>query len=102
MVKYAQNELFSITDFAKKLGSVVKDIKSEAIEKIGILKNNKLEAVLISTNEYERLKYYESMMEALENEELLKVVEDRKHTPLSQYVSFEDMAKRLDIDLKTI
>jgi len=102
MVQYAQNELFSITDFAKKLGSVVKDIKSEAIEKIGILKNNKLEAVLISTNEYERLKHYESMMEELENEELLKIVEERKHTPLSQYVSFEDMAKRLDIDLKKI
>ena len=58
MVQYAQNELLSITEFTKKLAGIVKGVKEEAIEKIGILKNNRLEAVLISTSEYERLKYY--------------------------------------------
>ncbi len=102
MVQYAQNELCSITDFAKRLGSVVKDVKNEAIEKIGILKNNKLEAVLISTNEYERLKQYEVMMEELENEELIKIVEERTSKPYKT-ISHSDMMKRLNItsnDLK--
>ena len=39
MVKYAQNELFSITDFTKQIGSVVNNIKEHSIEKIGILEN---------------------------------------------------------------
>ncbi len=38
MVKYAQNELFSITDFTKQIGSAVNSIKAHSLEKIGILK----------------------------------------------------------------
>lgn len=102
MVHYAQNELLSITDFAKRIANVVKGVKEEAIEKIGILKNNRLEAVLISTTEYERLKYYEEIVEALENNELLKIAEQRSTTPLSEYVSSEDMAKKFKIDLNTL
>ena len=102
MVQYAQSELFSITDFTKKISNIVKGVKEEAIEKIGILKNNKLEAVLISTTEYERLKKYEAMVEDVENKELLNIVEQRLKTPLEQYISFEDMAKKHNIDLDTL
>jgi hypothetical protein len=34
MVKYAQNELFSITDFTKQIGSAVNCIKEHSLEKI--------------------------------------------------------------------
>ncbi len=101
MVQYSQNELFSITEFAKRLGSVVKDIKSETIEKIGILKNNKLEAVLISTTEYERLKQYEEIMEELENAELLKIVEERTSKPY-ETISHIEMMKKLNITDKDL
>lgn len=36
MVKYSQNELFSITDFTKQLSSLLKNVKNNTIEKIGI------------------------------------------------------------------
>lgn len=98
MVQYAQNELLSITDFAKKLGSIVKGVKEDAIEKIGILKNNRLEAVLISTEEYERLKQYEEMVE---NMSIMKIVEDRVSKPYKT-ISFEDMAKKHNIDLSKL
>lgn len=102
MVHYAQNELLSITDFAKRIANVVKGVKEEAIEKIGILKNNRLEAVLISTTEYERLKRYEEIVEALENKELLEIVAQRSTTPLGKYVSTEDMAKKFNIDMSAL
>ncbi len=102
MVRYAQNELFSITDFSKQLGSVIKDIKEHTIEKIGVLKNNKLEAVVISTNEYERLKSYEDMIEMIEHKDIYNIIQERKNTPKSDYVSMEDMAKTFNIDLNTI
>ena len=38
MLIFAIKSLFSITDFAKQLGSVVKSIKNHSIDKIGILK----------------------------------------------------------------
>ena len=59
MVKYAENELFSITDFTKQISTLLKDIKNSNIEKIGILKNNRLEVVVLSTEEYSRLKKIE-------------------------------------------
>ena len=102
MVKYAQSELFSVTDFAKQLGSVVKSIKEQSIEKIGILKNNKLEAVVISTVEYEKLKALEESVELAEHVEIYNIVKERKKTPVSEYVSMEDMAKEFDIDLSKI
>ena len=99
MVKYAQNELFSITDFTKQIGSVVNSIREHSLEKIGILKNNKLEAVVISTDEYERLKEFEERIELAEHKEIFNLVEERKKTPLSEYISMEDMAKKFNVDL---
>ena len=59
MVKYTENELFSITDFTKKISTLLKDVKNNSLEKIGVLKNNRLEAVVLSTAEYTRLKKIE-------------------------------------------
>ncbi len=99
MVKYAQSELYSVTDITKQLGSVVKSIKEHSIEKIGILKNNRLEAVVISTDEYERLKALEEELELAEHTHIYDVIQERKATPTSEYISMEDMAKEFDIDL---
>ena len=59
MVKYAENELFSITTFTKQISSLLRAIKDNSLEKIGILKNNRLEVVVLSTEEY--LFYYDAI-----------------------------------------
>ena len=66
MVKYAENELFSITTFTKQISTLLKAIKDNSLEKIGILKNNRLEVVVLSTEEYSRLKKLEQ--ESQENQ----------------------------------
>jgi hypothetical protein len=66
MVKYAENELFSITTFTKQISSLLKAIKNNSLEKIGILKNNRLEVVVLSTEEYSRLKKIEQ--ESIDNQ----------------------------------
>jgi PHD/YefM family antitoxin component YafN of YafNO toxin-antitoxin module len=99
MVKYAQNELLSITDFTKQVSQIMKNIKEHTIEKVGVLKNNRLEAVVISTDEYERLKEIESILEAIEHKELYEIVQNRKDTPKYEYISLDDMAKKFDIDI---
>jgi PHD/YefM family antitoxin component YafN of YafNO toxin-antitoxin module len=98
MVKYAQNELFSITDFTKQIGSAVSSIKEHSLEKIGILKNNRLEAVVISTDEYERLKALEDAMNLAEHSEIYHMIQERKETPLAEYISEDDMAAKFGID----
>jgi len=61
VVAYQENELISATELAKKFGQVMSQIKEKSVEKIGVLKNNKLEAVVISTEEYEHLKMIEGL-----------------------------------------
>ena len=62
MVAYQQNELISSTELVKKFADVMKRIREKSVAKIGVLKNNKLEAVVISTQEYERLKAVEGLL----------------------------------------
>lgn len=101
-VKYAPNELLSITDFTKKIAAILKGIKEESCEKIGILKNNKLEAVVISTDEYERLKSLEMLFETMEHQQIFETIQARKQTPLSSYLSLEALAQKLNIDVKSL
>lgn len=56
MVTYASNELIPSSEFAKKFGSYLAQIKSGSVEKIAILKNNNIEAVMVSKEYYEELK----------------------------------------------
>ena len=102
MIKYAQNELFSITDFTKQIGNAIGSIREHSLEKIGILKNNKLEAVVISTDEYERLKGLEEQYELAEHTQIYNQVLERKKTPASEYVTMQDLAKTFDIDLNKL
>lgn len=101
-VKYAPDELLSITDFTKKIAGVLKGIKDQSMDKIGILKNNKLEAVVISTDEYERLKSLEDLFATIEHKEIYDVIQLRQNTPLSSYVPLDEMARKFNIDIKQL
>jgi len=91
MVSYKQDELLSITDFTKSISKILSSLKEHTIEKIGVLKNNKLEAVVISTQEYERLKELE---ELIEHQEIYELVKQRSKVPKSDYISLEDIAEK--------
>lgn len=56
MVTYSSDELISSSEFAKKFGSYLSQIKDKSVDKIAILKNNTIEAVLVSKEEYEQMK----------------------------------------------
>ena len=84
MVAYRKNELISATELAKKFGQVMTQIKEKSVDKMGVLKNNKLEAVAISTEEYEHLKMIEDLLS------LSKDIPD----DISSYNAAEDYANR--------
>jgi len=59
MVKYSENEIVSIPDFMRQVNNLIDKIKTDTFEKIGIVRDNHLEVVVISIKEYERLKQIE-------------------------------------------
>ncbi|BFU77542.1 hypothetical protein ALC152_07570 [Arcobacter sp. 15-2] len=72
MVSYSTNELIPSSDFAKKFGSYLSQIKNNTVEKLAILKNNKVEAVLVSKDEYEVMN---EALKKVESQEFLTSVD---------------------------
>ena len=94
MVTYTQQELVGITELGKSLGSFINKVSSKTVEKIAIIKHNKPEAVILSIEEYERMKGFQ---EYLENLEIAQVINERvldKKEPIKM-VSYEEMMERL-------
>jgi len=96
MVAYQQNELVSATVISKQFGEYISKVKSGLLNKIGILKNNKLNAVIISVEEYERLSLAVMKLEELE---LYQTVQARLKTPKADYLDGDDVLKNLGLSL---
>ena len=93
---FATDELISSTKLVRNFGSVLEKFKNNSISKIGILKNNDIEAVMLSREEYDNIFEY---IEDLEDIALVK--ERMKNDDWKRY-SMEDVAKECGIDLKSL
>ena len=92
MVAYTRDEIISATDLARNVSATLNSVVKHAQDKIAIMKNNKLEAVIIEIEEYERLK---NAYELMEHIEIAKIIEERKG---SKTVSFEDLLEKEGIN----
>ena len=97
MVAYTQHELVSATELSKQFGEYISKVKNGLLSKIGILKNNKLNAVILSVEEYERMSL---AMIRLEELELYESIQKRLETPKSEYLQGEDVIKNLGLSLE--
>ena len=99
MVAYRRDEIVSATELARNLSSTLASLLDKRKEKIAIAKNNRLEAVILDIEEYERLK---EAAELLEHIEIGKIVEARKDSPATSYRTLEEAAKELGIDIDAL
>ena len=74
MVAYTQNELVSATEISKQFGEYISKVKNGLVDKIGVLKNNKLNAVILSVEEYEKMV---NAMEILEDMDIFEEIHER-------------------------
>jgi len=96
MVAYTRDEIISATDLARNVSGTLNSIVTNLKDKIAISKNNKLEAVIIDIEEYERLKEAYDLMEHME---IAKIVEERRKTPMSEYIDGEKVFRDLGLSL---
>ena len=87
MITFTRNEIVSATQFVRQFATFLKRITESKQEKVAIIKNNEMQAVFITIDEYERLKAIE---EYAEQKEIFSLIEARKKTPENEYISFED------------
>ena len=96
MVAYAQNELASSTEISKQFGHYLSNVSNGIVEKLAILKNNKIEAVMIPTAIYESLI---NLLDEKEDIEILKTIEKRLETPKENYLNGNEVLKELNLSL---
>ena len=91
MVTFARNEIVSSSQFVRGFAGFLKRMTKSNDEKIAVVKNNQMQAVMIPIDEYERLK---ALAEIAEQKEIFETVQARKNTPTEDYVSYEDALKQ--------
>ena len=93
MIAYASDELIPSSEFAKRFGAHLSKITSGAIDKLAILKNNRIEAVVISKDDYERMN---EALEYIENQAIARLVEERTSQPYKTLTQ-DEMLEHLGI-----
>jgi len=88
MQTYKKEELMSSTDIVRNFSSVLESIKNKKRDKIAVLRKNKLEAVILPIEEYERILELADIMEHLQ---LSRLIKEREKTPIDEYVDFEQI-----------
>jgi len=96
MVAYTQNELASSTDISKHFGHYLSNVSNGIVEKLAILKNNKIEAVMIPITIYESLI---NLLDEKEDIEILKNIGKRLETPKEDYLDGNKVLKELNLSL---
>ena len=87
MVTFAKDEIISSTTVARTFSFLLNQLKSRRLEKIAVIRNSEMEAIILPLREYEL------MQEALEKDEyknLYTQLKERRDTPLDRYVPFDD------------
>ena len=96
MVTYSRDEIISASEIARGFSSVLKDLMNNTKERLAISKNNKLEAVVLPIDEYERLREAYDLVEYMD---IYQKVQSRKE---SKTISMEESAEKYGIDLDDI
>ena len=91
MVTFARNEIVSSSQFVRNFASLLQRVTKSNNEKIAIVKNNQMQAVMIPIDEYERLA---TLAEKAEQKAIFETIQERKNTPVSEYISYDDAMKR--------
>ena len=92
MVAYARDEIISVSDMARGFSNILTNIIDKTKEKVAISKNNKLEAVIVNIDEYEKLKEAYELMEHID---IYNKVQNRKD---SKTITLEEAMKIHGID----
>ncbi len=95
MLGYTKDELMSSTEIVRNFSSILDSIKKHQRNKVAVMRKNKLEVVILSIDEYERLQQLSDIIEHLQ---IYKAVKKRETTPLAAYVDFEQILAEFGLD----
>ncbi|MBW1753671.1 MAG: type II toxin-antitoxin system Phd/YefM family antitoxin [Deltaproteobacteria bacterium] len=97
MSAYERSEIIASGKAAKRLGTVLSDLKSGRLKRVVISRNNVLEAVILPVEEYEQL---EDAANILEHMKIARIIAQRAKEETA--VSLEEMLNEEGINLNEL
>ena len=91
MTAFDTSELVSATSASRRFGSLLEEVSSGKRERVGILRNNRVDVVMLPVEEYER---QQALLERAEDLEIAQIIAERSKVPEAAYVPFEEVLKK--------
>jgi len=99
MITYLKEEIVPSSVVARNFSSLLNQLQSQKLEKIAVMRNNKMEAVILNITYFEALK---QLAEIFENLEIDKIVRERMKDNLEDAVSFDSVLEKYGIKKRQI
>jgi len=94
MLTFTKDEIIPSTKISRNLGSILNKLKKNQLEKIVIMRNNEMEAIILPYEDYEIMK---DLIESNEYKEIYKTIKERSKTSETEYKDFDDVLKKMRI-----
>ncbi len=91
MIAYTRDELVPVSELTKNLNKILNSVRNSSRKKIAVVRNDRLEAVIMSVREYERIS---EVCELSEYTDIYQTVKAREQTPISEYIDHEDILRQ--------
>jgi PHD/YefM family antitoxin component YafN of YafNO toxin-antitoxin module len=92
MLTFTKDEIITSTKISRNLGSILNKLKKNQVEKIVIMRNNEMEAIILPFDDYEKMN---EIIESNEYKEIYKTIKERIKTPETEYKDFDEVVKKI-------
>jgi PHD/YefM family antitoxin component YafN of YafNO toxin-antitoxin module len=94
MTTYTKEEIIPSSVIARSFSDVLNKLKNNKLQKIAVIRNNQLEAVILPIQEYEELNDW---AELREHYEIYNIIKSRENQDIDNSIPFENILKEFGV-----
>lgn len=88
MIQYTKEELISSTNISRNLSEILNNLSNKKIEKVAVMRNNKIEAIILPIDQYENIINNNDIVEHIE---MYNIIKQREKNP--EFIDLEVILK---------
>ncbi len=94
MITYTREEIIPTTTLARNISAVLNKLKNKKLEKVAVIRNNNIEAVILPISIYEEM---QKVIESQEHREIYDIVKEREKIS-DKMIGMEEVLKEYNIN----
>ncbi|HPO64237.1 MAG TPA: hypothetical protein PK762_14245 [Candidatus Kapabacteria bacterium] len=94
MITYTREEIIPTTTLARNISAVLNKLKNKKLEKVAVIRNNNIEAVILPISIYEEM---QKVIDLQEHKEIFEIVKERERIS-DKMISMEEILKEYNFN----